>query len=87
MSKAKKTEELAQPLAATPEDNGDGNKPDYVIKQYRQLRTETGSKTRKEPIGAIWRDAQTGMLTIRFNGVQIISNDIQAFPVTYDFNG
>lgn len=59
--------------------NGESNRPDFLIKQYRQLRTESGSKTRKETIGAIWRNAATGMLTIRFNGAQVISNDVFAY--------
>ena len=60
--------------------NGESNRPDYIVKQYRQVRTENGSKTRKEAIGAIWKNAATGMLTIRYNGVQVISNDVFAYP-------
>ena len=63
------------------QETGESNKPDYTIKQYRQVRTDSGSKTRKETIGAIWENASTGMLTIRLNGTQIISNDVFAYPL------
>ena len=64
----------------------EGNKPDYVLKQYRTIRTGKGIVTRLETIGVAWRNAATGMLTHRYSGVQVISNDVFAFPIAYDFN-
>ena len=67
-------------------ESSESSKPDYVLKQYRTIRTGKGMVTRLETIGVAWRNAATGMLTHRYNGVQVISNDVFAFPIAYDFN-
>ena len=47
-----------------------------VLPSCTNSRNDGGMKTRKETIGATGRNAANGMLTIRFNGVQVINNKI-----------
>jgi hypothetical protein len=58
--------------------------PDFVIKQIRQVPTAKGRISKRETIGGIWMDAATGILTIDFQGEQLIRTRLKAFP-TYTF--
>ena len=65
---------------STNADNGENNRPDFIAKQYRQVRIEDGGKTRKERIGVAWK-GENGSICFRASGVQIIDGDIHLFPV------
>lgn len=56
-----------------------GPGPDYVVKQYRQIKTGTETQRRAERIGVAWQNAN-GSICVRLNGVQLISNDVFLFP-------
>lgn len=61
-------------------ENGETNRPDYIAKQYRQVRVEDGWKTRKERIGVAWK-GENGAICFRASGIQIIDGDVHLFPV------
>ncbi|MBO6655893.1 MAG: hypothetical protein JJ934_03315 [Pseudomonadales bacterium] len=61
----------------------EGNKPEWIGKQYRIIRVENGLKTRKERIAVGW-NRPDGSIALRFSGKQIVENDIYLYPAEND---
>lgn len=70
--------------SASQDQEGQSNRPDFYVKQFRPIRTEDGIKTRTESIGAAWLNAATGAITVRLSGVQMIQSDFFLFPAGAD---
>ena len=82
MTQRKKTtnQEGNQSASKGTGDSGEkGFSSDYMATQYRTIRTQDGSGTRRELIGAAWNTAN-GAICVRLSGAQIVSNDIYLFP-------
>ncbi len=67
-------------IETQPSDATEKNNPDYIAMQYRVVRIEDGWKTRKERIGAAWKNEKGGFF-FRPAGQQIIEGDVHFFPV------
>lgn len=61
-------------------DSQPSSAPDFIAIQYREVQSGDEWKTRKERIGAAFKNSN-GSLCFRPAGQQVISNDIYLFPV------
>ena len=65
------------------EEGRTANKPDYVVKQYRQIKTADGWITRSDSIGSAWK-ASNDAICIRPAGVQVLTQDVYLFALDRD---
>ena len=65
------------------QDDRTANKPDYIVKQYRQIKTADGWITRSDSIGSAWK-ASNDAICIRPAGVQVLTQDVYLFALDRD---